>query len=197
MRLIGHGVGLVDFDLRSLEGLLEISDMRFGRASEFLLRSNRSAVQLGGKIETTLAARIVDADQGGGRARLLESFSHHNGDRLMVVIDIRRRQHALDVELADTKLTGVVMCDESQYARSGLGPSGIDRRDPSLRDRRAENVAIGDVRRDIMMLVSVRRPPGGLELRLEAVDGLSDHLQLVDRVTSCRRVELHGSALCF
>ena len=120
--------------LRSVKRPLEVSDMRLRGATVLSLRGYRRAFDLRGKIKPTLAARVLDADHRGCRARLLESSSYHDGDGLMVVIHVRRRQHALDVELADSQRARIAISDHRQYARSLLGLTGVDRRDSSLRN---------------------------------------------------------------
>ncbi len=52
--------------------------------------------------------------------------------------------------------------------------------DPSLGDRRADDIAVGLVQRDVVPFIGVRRGAGDLKRTVDAADGFADHLELVD-----------------
>ena len=80
MRMVGRGVGRIEPDRRRGERAVEIAGCAVGPAPFRFLRGALGA----GEIEGALGGDIVDADQLGCGARLLEALGDHDRDRLVM-----------------------------------------------------------------------------------------------------------------
>ena len=188
--VIGGGVGLVQLDRGGGESGVEVADTGVGIA----LAGRRRAVLGAGQVEAALGALVLDLDQVGGGAGLLEGLGDHDGHGLMVVLDLRTAQEVGGVEVALGQLAGVGGVDDRQHARRGLGAGQIHRDDAAFGDGGAQGVAVGDVLQGVVALIGVGRRAGGLQRAVDAVGRLADDLQLVDRIGRSGGVELHGSS---
>ena len=113
------------------------------------------------------------------------------------MLDLGAAEQLRGVEPALVELAGIVGRDDGEHAGHSLGVGEIDRGDSSLGNRRADHIAIGRVRNDIVAFVSIARAAGGLERTIDAIGGLADHLELVDRVCRGGGFEFHVSAFRF
>jgi hypothetical protein len=140
---------------------------------------------------TALGFLRTHLDQLRRRARLLEGLGDHERDGLVVVLDLRAAQQFGGVALALAELAGIlaVTIASTPGARARRR---VHRGDAALGDARADDIAIGLVGRDIVLLIGIGRRAGGLARAVDAVDRLADDLQLVDRVGGGGCVEFHG-----
>ncbi len=145
VRLVGRRVGRLHRDRRGREGLLEIAHPRLGWR-DAARRRHRCRAVLGGEVEASVRADVVDLDQRGRRARLLEALGDDHGDGLVVVLDLGRGQEALDVELAPAEGSGVLVRDDRHNAGSGLCRREVHGRDPALGDAGADHDAVREDR---------------------------------------------------
>lgn len=83
MRLIRGRIDLVELNGRCLEAGIEVA--RSGGTPSFRLDG---AVLCRRQVECALFLGIIDLDQRGGRASLLECFRDHDGDRLVIVLNL-------------------------------------------------------------------------------------------------------------
>jgi hypothetical protein len=113
----------------------------------------------------------------------------------MVMRDVRASKQWSRIGGAFAELAGILRRHDGEHARQSRCGRGVDRQDSAFRDCRADDIAIGRVRRDVVALVSVRRAAGRLQRSIDPVYRLSDDLELVDWICGCGRVEFHGSAL--
>ena len=60
------------------------------------------------QVEAALVACIVRPDQRGGGARLLEAFGHNEGDRLMIMGNVRPAEEMGDVHHAERQRLGMI-----------------------------------------------------------------------------------------
>jgi hypothetical protein len=105
---------------------------------------------LGGQVELARCARVVDAHQLRGGARLLEGFGHHQCERLVVVVYLRAAQQFGGVEVALAELAGVARGDDGQHAGRGARGAQVHGSDAPLGDAGADDVAVGRVRHRVV-----------------------------------------------
>ena len=74
-----------------------------------------------------VGARVVDADQCGGGARLLEGLGHHHRDRLVIMLDLRAAEQLGSVELALAELARVLGGHDGEHARRGFAWREVNR----------------------------------------------------------------------
>jgi hypothetical protein len=126
-------------------------------------------------------------------ARLFEAFRHDHRHGLIVMLDLRTGEQSGGNAFRFGDLARIFMGDDC-YDPGRLARFGqVDRGDPSLGDRAADDEAIGLVGRDVVPLIGIRCRSGHLEPAFDPVGGLADNLELVDRIGGCWRVEFHGS----
>ena len=86
---------------------------------------------------------------------------------------------------------------DGDHARCGLGPRHIHSRDPPFGDARADNVAVRRGREHVVPFVGVGRVARRLERTINTICGVTDDLEVINRIGRCGSVEFHGSAFRF
>lgn len=186
MRLIRGRIDLVELNGRCLEAGIEVA--RSGGTPSFRLDG---AVLCRRQVECALFLGIIDLDQRGGRASLLECFRDHDGDRLVIVLNLHAAEELGRVVFSFLQFPHRFCRYDRDHARGLLRGGGIHGPDPALGDCRADHIAIGIAGIPIVPLIGIDGFAGGLERTVDAVDGLADDLALVDRVRRGWCVESH------
>ena len=190
MGVVGRGIFGVERDWGGGEGRLERADP-VGREGLAAAIGDRRGLQRLGQVEPALGAIVVDADQRGRGAGLLEGFGHDDRDGLVVVVDLGPAEQLGGVAVALAELAGIAGGDDRDHARRRLGLGDVDPADRALGDPCADDVAVGRVR-DFRVLVGIGRPARDLQRSVDAILRATDHLHPVDRVGAGGGFELHG-----
>jgi hypothetical protein len=176
MRLY-HGVGFIGRAVVRIEpnrccgkSGSEVADRRIGRTARH--GAGLRPIHQRSEVERALLLTVVSADKLRGGAGLLEGFSDYDSDGLMVVLDLRTTEQLGYVEVTLVELACIVGRDDDEHTGGGFGLAEVDALDPSLGDRRADDIAVGLVRRDVVPFIGVRRGAGNLERTVDAADGL-------------------------
>ena len=127
MRLVGRGVGRIELDRRGRERAGEVADCRIGRAAKARLRGRQPMSLAAARSNAPFGRGVVDADQLRRGARLLERFGDHDGDGLVIVVDLRAAEQLGGVELALVELAGVLRRDDRDHAGRGFGRAQVHR----------------------------------------------------------------------
>ena len=200
MALIGCAVSLIVLDRCCGEGGLEVADPLDWRRGAALLAAatlQRGGLGLGGEVELAYGPSVIDLDQVGTCACLLERLGDHHRDRLVIVLDIPATEQVRRVVLAEGQLGHVQRRHHREHARRRLRPLDVHRADTPFGDARAQDMAVGLVRRDVVPFVRVGGSAANLAWTIDAVGWPPDDLELIDRVAAFGLVELHGLTLCF
>ncbi len=121
--VIGRRVGGVELQRRGGEGAVEVANLRLRRAADRRRLGERRRVLRGSEIEPAGSALVLHPHELRRRARLLERVGHHQGDRLVIVIDRRSAEKLGDVVLALAKPAGAACRDNGSHAwRDACGP---------------------------------------------------------------------------
>ena len=118
MRLTGRGVGRIELEPRCRKRAGEIAERRIGRTVK---PDGFGRVFRRDEIEHPGGAHIVDAHQLRGGARLFEGFGDDDGDRLVIVGDVRTAEQLGEVTADFAQRTGIVSGDDGERAGRGLG----------------------------------------------------------------------------
>src|SRR4051794_32739137 len=98
----------------------------------------------------------------------------------MVVLDLGSPKKLGGVAGPFPKAPCILRGDDANHPRRTLGSAQIHGSNPALGKGRAHHEAMGRVCRNVVSLVSVACVAGGLEGAVNAIDGLTDNLQLID-----------------
>ena len=193
MAFVRGGVDRVERHRRGGERALEIPHpVDLGRGFAVAATLDRSGRRERGQIVAALLAHIVHADRAGGGAGLFERIGDDQRDRLVIMLDHGATEQRRGIHPAERQFRHVERRHDRDHAGHRLRLGQIHTRDPALRDRRAEDEAIGLIGSDVVAFIRIGRGARGLELAVDAVVRLADDLQLVDRVLPGGGVELHG-----
>ena len=195
LRLVGGGVGHVHPNRRRAEGPVKVAHHAvFGVAGRFCLP------ELRGEVVGSVQAAVTHPDEAGGGAGLLEGVGHHQGNRLVVVVDggsgeLRRGVVLLGSDAGVLALGGHIFVGQDElHARRSLGLGGVDVEQAAVRDVGAEDEPVGGVpQRGVPVLVGVGGLPGDLERPFLAGVGPGQHPFLVERGGSGGFGEFHFS----
>ncbi|MND73313.1 hypothetical protein D3C80_648860 [compost metagenome] len=186
--LVGGGVGRIELDGCGSEGAVEVAT---GSVGHVVLGFDRRCPGAG-QVELAVGLDVLDLHALCGGAGLFEGVRDHQGDGLVVMLDVRPGQQAGYIVFAQAKLAGIGCGDDSEYARRGLRLIEVYRGDAALGDGRAHHHAVGRVACGLVLFIGVRCAAGGLQRPLDARRGFADDVQLVDRVGCRWCIELHA-----
>ena len=195
VRLVRRRVGRVELDRRRGEGAGEVADRACRAARRTLARRLRRVLAPRRGRTRPSRARTRRAPGAPPRAPARTSRPRRPRSPGGSAGSPGRRAACAVLKLPLPSLPAFSRRDDRDHAGRGLRGGEVHRDDAALGDGRADDVAVGLVRDDVVPVVGVRRGAGRLERAVDAVDGLADDLQLVDRVRRGGRVEFHASAL--
>ncbi|MNU80222.1 hypothetical protein D3C71_698460 [compost metagenome] len=191
VRLVGCRVHGVQAHGGMAIGAGEVARLAVGLA---IFRLGGAALGLG-QVEHTRLLDILDVKQLCGRAGLLEGFRHHQRDGLVVMFNVRPAQQLRRVHLAFAQLASRLGRDHGQHARCAPRGARVDRRDAPLGDGRADDMAVGRMRRGLVLFICIRRRARGFQGAVDAVRGAAHDFQLVDGIGGRRCRKFHGPSL--
>ena len=181
VRLVGRAVGLIELDRRSGKRAGEIAGRRIGGTAEARLRFFRGVFRRC-EVEGAVGRNVVDADELRSGARLLECFRNDECNRLMIMLNVRAAEKLRRVARSLLQFSGILCGHDGKHAGRGLGLAQIHPGNAAFGDRRADDITVGLVGDDIVPLVGIWRGAGGLQRTIDAIDGMADDFELIDRV---------------
>src|SRR6266699_4874301 len=168
--LCRRGIGMIDCDCCRCQRGLNIAAGRIGFVEGIDMIRLVEAAAVGAQHDTKWLLLVLNNDRLCPLACNLYSFSDHQSHKLTTIRNRIRLQHR-EFALLRFEARSILVCEDSNDTRDGLGFTGIERHDPAFCDSALNRERIRHIVK--RMLIGISRSASNFLWAIDTVKGLA------------------------